>query len=139
MYLTLWSGIGAAMLFALGTRTRIDISAQQDRNPVAMRLSDGAIRNAYTVKLRNMESRPRPMRVTVEGLAGFSLWTDRDDRADARTAIDTMVPPDSVAKLRVFVAASAPGPQRQDFAFTVRATDRQGAAASEPAHFERLP
>ncbi len=139
VYLTLWSGIGAAMLFALGTRTRIDISAQQDRNPVAMRLSDGAIRNAYTVKLRNMESRPRPMRVTVEGLAGFSLWTDRDDRADARTAIDTIVPPDSVAKLRVFVAAPAHGPQRQDFAFTVRATDRQGAAASEPAHFERLP
>ena len=138
VYLTLWSAVGAAMLFALGTRTRMDISAQQDRNPVAMRLSDGTIRNAFTVKLRNMESRPRPMRVTVEGLAGVSLWTDRDGRADARAAIDTVVPPDSVAKLRLFLAAPAHGPQRQDFAFTVRATDREGGADREPAHFERL-
>lgn len=138
VYLTLWSAVGAAMLFALGTRTRMDISAQQDRNPVAMRLSDGTIRNAFTVKLRNMESRPRPMRVTVEGLAGVSLWTDRDGRADARAAIDTIVPPDSVAKLRLFLAAPANGPLRQDFAFTVRATDREGGADREPAHFERL-
>ena len=103
-----------------------------------MRLSDGTVRNAFTVKLRNMESRPRPMRISAEGLAGVSLWTDRDGRADARAAIDTIVPSDSVAKLGIFLAAPANGPQREDFAFTVRATDREGGTASEPAHFERL-
>ncbi len=137
VYLALWSSIGAAMLFALGTRARLDISAQQDRNPIAVRLSDGTIRNSFTVKLRNMETRPRPMRVTVEGLDRAGLWTDQDDRADARAAIDTIVPPDSVAKLRLFLVAPAAGPQRQDFVFTVRAIDREGGRDSEPARFER--
>jgi cytochrome c oxidase accessory protein FixG len=136
-YLTLWCGIGMAMLFALGTRARIDISAQQDRNPIAVRLSDGMVRNAYTVKLRNMEARPRPMAVTVEDLSGARLWTDGMTREQALPAIVTTVPADSVARLRLFVALPGTGPQRQDFRFAVRANDREGGSDSEPARFER--
>ncbi|MBH1998249.1 MAG: cytochrome c oxidase accessory protein CcoG [Sphingomonadaceae bacterium] len=136
-YLAGWSGIGAAMLFALGARTRVDIAAQQDRNPIFVALSDGAIRNAYTVKLRNMEARPRPMEVSVEGLADAQLWTDTMVRERARPVIRTMVPADSVAKLRIFIAAPPTGPQRQDFAFTVRATDHEGGGDREDARFER--
>lgn len=136
-YFTIWMGIGAAMLFMLGARTRVDISAQQDRNPIFVRLSDGAIRNAYTVKLRNMEARPRPMEIRVEGLDGARLWTDAMAREQAGTRILTDVPPDSVARLRIFVAAPAGGPPRQDFSFTVRATDREGGGDQEPARFER--
>jgi cytochrome c oxidase accessory protein FixG len=136
-YLMLWCGIGMAMLFALGARTRIAISVQQDRNPIAVRLSDGKVRNAYTVKLSNMEARPRPMAVTVDGLPGARLWTDGMTREQARLAIAATVPADSVAKLRLFVALPDAGPQRQDFRFAVRATDREGGGHSEPAHFER--
>ena len=39
------------MLYALLTRTLLDINVLHDRNPVA--LSDGSIRNAYTVRLLN--------------------------------------------------------------------------------------
>ncbi|MFB0874788.1 MULTISPECIES: cytochrome c oxidase accessory protein CcoG [unclassified Sphingobium] len=136
-YLTLWCGIGMAMLFALGTRTRIDISVQQDRNPIAVRLSDGMVRNAYTVKLSNMESRPRPMTVTVDGLPRARLWTDDMTREQALRAIVATVPADSVAKLRLFVALPGTGAQRLDFRFAVRATDREGGGDSEPARFER--
>ncbi|MCP1472031.1 cytochrome c oxidase accessory protein FixG [Sphingobium sp. OAS761] len=138
-YLCVWTGIGLAMLFALGARTRVDISAQQDRNPIFVRLSDGAIRNAYTVKLRNMEARPRPMEVRVDGLQGAVLWTDAMARDQAMPVIAAMVPADSVARLRIFVAApaQAPGAARQDFRFTVRATDREGGHDAEPARFER--
>ena len=54
VYLGVWGAIGLALLFALGVRTQIDVSVQKDRNPPFMLMSDGEIRNAYTVKLRNM-------------------------------------------------------------------------------------
>lgn len=136
-YAAVWLSIGAAMLFALGARTRIDIAAQQDRNPIFVRLSDGAIRNAYMVKVRNMEARPRPVTVAVEGLPGAKLWTDVMPREQAATIVTATIPADSVAKLRIFVAAPAVGATRQDFAFTVSATDREGGGDSEPARFER--
>jgi hypothetical protein len=65
------------------------------------------------------------------------LWTDAMPREQAAPAVTATVPADSVAKLRLFIAAPAPGPQRQDFAFTVRATDRDGGGDREPARFER--
>ncbi|BAV63585.1 cytochrome c oxidase accessory protein CcoG [Sphingobium cloacae] len=136
-YFMVWSGIGVAMLFALGARTRVDISAQQDRNPIFVRLSDGTIRNAYTVKIRNMEARPRPMEVGVEGLPGAQLWTDATAREQAAPTLSTTVPADSVAKLRVFVALPGSGDARQDFHFAVRALDKEGGADREPARFER--
>nr|WP_311268955.1 cytochrome c oxidase accessory protein CcoG [Sphingobium sp. WCS2017Hpa-17] len=136
-YATVWVSIGAAMLFALGARTRIDIAAQQDRNPIFVRLSDGAIRNAYMVKIRNMEARPRPVTVAVEGLSGAMLWTDAMPREQAATTVTATVPADSVAKLRLFIAAPAAGTARQDFTFTVRATDREGGGDHELARFER--
>ncbi|WP_336958958.1 cytochrome c oxidase accessory protein CcoG [Sphingobium aquiterrae] len=137
VYLGIWSAIGLAMLFALGSRTRIDIAAQQDRNPIFVRLSDGDIRNAYTVKLRNMEARPRPMAVGIAGLPGARMWTDEGTREGATPMLTTTVPADSVAKLRVFVAAPAAGEHRQDFSFTVRAQDKEGGNDSEHASFER--
>ncbi len=136
-YFTVWASIGAAMLFALGARTRLDISAQQDRNPIFVRLSDGAIRNAYTVKLRNMETRPRDVEVRVAGLPGAKIWTDAGSREEASDAVRATVAADSVTKLRLFLTLPSAGPARQDFRFTVRALDREGGGDSEDARFER--
>ena len=136
-YFAIWASIGAAMLFALGARTRLDISAQQDRNPIFVRLSDGAIRNAYTVKLRNMETRRRDVEVRVAGLPGAKIWTDAGSREKASDAVRAAVAADSVTKLRLFLTLPAAGPARQDFRFTVRALDREGGGDSEDARFER--
>ena len=59
VYLAIWMGIGIAMLASLAVRDRLDISVLQDRNPLFVTLSDGSIRNGYTVKVLNMEQRPR--------------------------------------------------------------------------------
>jgi cytochrome c oxidase accessory protein FixG len=137
IYFSIWGAIGLAMLFALGERTRLDISAQQERNPVYVRLADGAIRNAFTVKLRNMQARPRDMEVAVTGLSGAVIWTGAGDRDSAGISVRTRVPPDALEKLRIFVAAPAGGEARDDFAFTVRALDGEGGANSTEARFER--
>lgn len=137
VYLGLWSATGLAMLFALGVRTRIDVSAQQDRNPVYVRLSDGHIRNSFTVKIRNMEARPRAIELFVEGLPAAAMWTDDGSRESAARAVRTTVPADQVSKLRVFVAAPSGGRSTEGFAFGVRALDREGGTDSVAAHFER--
>jgi len=47
------AAVGAIMLYALLTRSLLDVNVLHDRNPVAVKLSDGSIRNAYTVHLLN--------------------------------------------------------------------------------------
>ena len=137
LYSTLWGSIGLAMLFTLGTRTRLGISALQDRNPVYVRLSDGHIRNNYTVKVRNMEERPRTMRIRIDGLPGAVLWDAGGSREMAGQEVTLGVAPDSVAKTRLFVAAPGAGPQRSDIRFIVQALDEEGGKASDTIGFER--
>jgi len=137
VYLGLWCLIGLAMLFALGTRTRVDIAANADRNPQFVRLSDGAIRNAYLVKLRNMESRPRVMTVSIEGLPGAVMWRESETRDQARRAIRLAVPADQVLKERLYVVAPAAGAAREDFIFTVAAEGEATETAQDDESFVR--
>jgi polyferredoxin len=137
IYFTVWVSIGLAMLFALGGRTRIDISAQQDRNPIYVRLSDGEIRNSYTVKVRNMEARPRKVEITLDGLAGAKAWSIDGSRETASRVAKLDVPADSVAKLKLFVAAPGAGAAQEDFSFKVRSLDEEHETASAESRFER--
>ncbi len=134
IYSTIWAAIGFAMLFMLGTRTHIGISVAGDRNPPFMLMSDGSIRNGYTVKLRNMQSRPREMEVTLDGLPGAKMWTDDMPREQAARKIARLVQPDATEILRLYVMAPA-GTKPQDFAFTVRSPS-DGETDTGPAGFE---
>jgi len=135
-YLAIWTSIGAAMLFALGTRTRLDISALQDRNPLYVQLADGTIRNSFTIKIRNMEPRPRTMEIGLDGLDGAVLWTGGARPRQGRT-LRVEVPADSVSQHRVFVGIASPGDVREPFDFTVRALDAEGGDSQDNAQFER--
>jgi cytochrome c oxidase accessory protein FixG len=136
-YGLIWGGIGLAMLFSLGTRTRLDLSVQPDRNPQWVRLADGDIRNAYTVKLRNMESRPRTVEVAIAGIEGARLWSETGNRDSAGTTIKLLLAPDQVAEARLFVAASAKGPEHADIDFSVRGLDAKAGGATTGSRFER--
>ncbi len=133
-YFSVWGAIGLAMLFALGTRSHTALSAAPDRNPPYMLMSDGQVRNAYTLKLRNMEGRPRPMRITLKGLPGATMWTDEIDRKDAARALTTTVAADATEPLRVYVIAP-PNTAAQDFTFTVTSLDEQAETDSSETRF----
>jgi cytochrome c oxidase accessory protein FixG len=134
IYLAIWLAIGAGLLFALGTRAHIDISAAPDRNPPFMLMSDGSVRNAFTVKLRNMESRPRRMRVTLEGMPKATMWTDDMAREDAEREIYRTVPADETLPLRVYVVAPSGG-TGQDFGFKVTSVDEQAETDTSQVRF----
>ena len=124
VYFSVWAGIGLALLFALGNRSHTDISAAPDRNPPFMLMSDGSVRNAFTVKLRNMESRPRRMRIVLEGVPGALMWSDEIARKDAARSLDETVPADATQALRIYVIAP-PNTREQPFSFSVTSLDEQ--------------
>jgi len=137
IYFGLWGAIGLAMLFALGTRTRADIAADADRNPQFVRLSDGSIRNAYLLKLRNMESRPRTMTVGIAGLPEALMWRESETRAQARRSLVLDVPADQVLRERIYVVAPAAGVAHEDFAFTLQAGNSRKEKAQDDESFVR--
>jgi len=137
IYFMGWAGIGLGMLFALGQRTRVDLSVQQGRNPTWVRLSDGTIRNNFTVKVRNMQARPRTMEIGIEKLPGAVLWTETGRRETAASTVRVDVPADQTSSTRIFVAAPPSGEARQPVDFTVRALDEEGGGDREENFFER--
>ena len=134
-YFLIWGSIGFAMLFALGVRNHVGLSVSPDRNPPYILMSDGSVRNSYTLKLRNMESRPREMEIAVEGLPGALMWTDTIGRDDAaRTQVKT-VPADQVLSVRAYVVAPE-GTSTQDFSFSVTSRDEQQETATTETRFD---
>ncbi|WP_213982336.1 cytochrome c oxidase accessory protein CcoG [Sphingomonas sp. dw_22] len=136
VYFLVWAGIGFGMLFALGSRTRIELSVAQNRNPLWVRLSDGSIRNAYVVKVRNMEARPRDVEISIAGVDGV-LWNETGARETAARTVRMTVGADQVAKTQLFVAVPAGGEKRSDLTFTVRALDAEGGSASDHSFLEK--
>ncbi|WP_310534007.1 cytochrome c oxidase accessory protein CcoG [Novosphingobium sp.] len=134
VYLAIWCAIGLGLLFALGTRKHIDLAIQKDRNPPYMLLSQGEVRNAWTFKLKNMENRPRPMKVTIEGLPGAVMWTDSMPREKAARELSIDVPADTTLPVRAYVMVP-PGTSSQDFAFALAAQDAEGGGDRSKTHF----
>ncbi|MCA0405364.1 MAG: cytochrome c oxidase accessory protein CcoG [Proteobacteria bacterium] len=61
--------VGGIMLVALGARTPFDLSVMHDRNPLYTRLSDGSLRNGYTLRAANKTLEVRQFAISIEGLA----------------------------------------------------------------------
>ena len=134
VYLGVWSAIGLAMLFALGTRQHLGIAVSKDRNPPYMLLSDGQIRNAYTVRWKNMEGRPRRFALRLDGAPGAVMWSEDMPRKAAARELIRIIAADRTEPLRIYVAAAANTPV-QALGFTLRALDSEGG---EVAYQTRL-
>ena len=129
VYLGVWSAIGAGLLFALGTRAHTGLTVAQDRNPPFMLLKDGSVRNAYTLRLRNMEARPRAMTLALEGLPeGAVMWTEAVSLENAARGQAVTVPANETKVLRAYVMLP-PGSHADGFAFRLTSDDEQGETA----------
>jgi cytochrome c oxidase accessory protein FixG len=102
IYFGAWTAIGIGLLFALLSRDRLDVNVQHDRNPVFVTLSDGSIRNGYTVKLLNMIPEPRVIFISLEDLPGATMHINGIDQPDG-VSFAIPVPPDELRALKVFV------------------------------------
>ncbi|HSF95014.1 MAG TPA: cytochrome c oxidase accessory protein CcoG [Thermohalobaculum sp.] len=99
LYTAMWSLIGVAMVVALFMRDSIGLTVAHDRNPLYVELSDGSIRNAYTVKVENMNANPHQFRLSAK--------SDPELRLDIQDMdVNTFeIGADEARKLRVFLLA----------------------------------
>ncbi|WP_048649293.1 cytochrome c oxidase accessory protein CcoG [Nitratireductor soli] len=102
VYFCAWSLAGLVMLYALLTRDRLEVNVLHDRNPQFVLLSDGAVRNGYTVKLLNMIPEPRVIFLSLEGLPGATMQGVGIDQPEGRS-LAVPVDPDRLREVRIFV------------------------------------
>ena len=124
------------MLAALAMRERLDINVVPDRNPLFVTLSDGSIRNGYTVKVINMEQEPRRFTLALEGLPGALMALAESTGAPSRTvAVD--VEADKLKSVKVYVTAPRDRllAGATEFSFVITAKDKQSETSRHKAIF----
>jgi polyferredoxin len=123
--------VGAIMLTALILRPDLDINVLHDRNPLYVKLSDGGIRNGYTIKLLNKAPAPRDFRVAIKGLTGAEVTlVGQENEPDPVIAVAA----DDLQSIRAYVTlgkkANAALPAA-NAAFSFVVTSADGAAEAE--------
>ena len=138
VYFGIWSAVGLILLYALLSRDRLEINVLHDRNPQFVTLSDGSIRNGYTVKLLNMIPEPRTLAISLEGLPGAKMTIVGIDQPED-TSFAVPVNPDRLKMLKVFVRLPREmvGSEPLSFSFIVEdrasfESDRYTAAFNAP-------
>ena len=120
-YAAIIAVVGAIMLYALLTRSLLDVNVLHDRNPVAVRLTDGSIRNAYTVRLLN-KGLDREVVLDVEGAANAVLHVVGGDAVTSGRPL-IVLGRDRTTELRVLVTAPAASNTVKSIPLTFRVTD----------------
>jgi cytochrome c oxidase accessory protein FixG len=126
---------GIAMLYALATRSHLEISVRHDRNPLFVTLSDGSIRNAHTVHLLNKRRNVSSIALAVEGLPAAEVHTVGQEIAVPGMPL-IPIGPDQGREVRVLVTIPPKMQIDRSTTMTFRATDvATGETAVTRDHF----
>ena len=135
LYAVIIAAVGMVMSYALATRTNDAISVLHDRNPLFVHLSDGALRNAYTVRILNKSLEKKTFAITVSGLADADIDViGNSGFANGNPLVE--VGPDQSREVRVLVTER--GQLRPKAAVPIKlsiAPKNGGPAASAADHF----
>ncbi len=108
LYIAIIGLVGGIMVYALATRAPFTLSVIHDRNPIYVKLSDGHIRNAYTVRIANMLPTQQGFSLDVDGLHGAHIEIiGSEGLVEGRPSVS--VGPDQTRELRVLVTAEDEG------------------------------
>ena len=137
LYAAVIAVAGAVMLYALATRTTESISVIHDRNPVFVRLSDGSLRNGYTVRIVNKQLVAREFALDIQGLSNASYeFIGVPGSADGRRIVD--VGPDQTREVRVLVTdRSGSVPKSTPIVFQI--TDLASGLEAQTSDYFRAP
>jgi len=123
--------VAGLMALKLGTRADLGVNVLHDRNPLAVTMSDGSVRNGYTVRVLNKQPNDRKVALSVEGSPNLQLQIINDKGGQS-----AVVGPDQTLELRVGVTAPAGFVPEKSVDVTFTVTDESGAVtASHKDHF----
>lgn len=129
LYSSLIAIVGSIMLIALSLRNDFEVTVLPDRNPLFVRLSNGDVRNGYTLKLLNKQYRTRH----------FSLQLNKPEEGrllvDNQNTEDLSVPPDILREFKVYVAV--PKHAQNDAVTLIIHDPVSGASITHVASFRR--
>ncbi len=116
IYTVLFAVVGLIMLYSLLNRQTLDMNVLRDRQPNFVMLSDGSVRNGYTIKVLNKATEPRQLSLIVEQLPS-PVITVAGQRQDEAIVLD--VPADETRDFKVYISEKqiAQLGQKSDFNF----------------------
>ncbi len=129
LYAVSIAAVGAVMLFGLSTRATIELNVLRERNPTFVRLSDGSIRNAYTVKIINRNNAPRTLALAVDGPVGFEIKAIGVEQLAMPLPVE--VPGDKLRSLRVLITVPAKALKEVSLPIVFRVNDPKTADTTE--------
>jgi len=133
IYVVLIVLIASVMLWSLAARSTVDLNVLHERNPLFVTLSDGGIRNGYTIKILNKLREARDFTLTLDGppAARMSIVGGPEDVTEATLAAG----PDSVVTYQIHVRLPREAIAAETMPVTFEITD---AARGETARHEAV-
>lgn len=105
LYAVVLAIVASIMLLGFVTRRTIDLDVLRDRNPNYVTLSNGDVRNAYTLKLMNRSTRERDFYLSVEDVRSSAV--NVIGLGKVSLPVKLSVGADKVRSVRVLVTISA--------------------------------
>jgi cytochrome c oxidase accessory protein FixG len=96
--------VSAIMLVTFTTRHTLDLDVLRDRNPNFVTLADGAVRNAYTLKLMNRSDRQRALELTITDVPARDIRVIGGE--NSRLPMILTVEADKVRTIRILVTVA---------------------------------
>ena len=135
VYAAVIAAVIAIMVYTLATREVAGISVIHDRNPIFVRLADGAFRNAFTVRILNKTVEQRTFRLSVSGLTVSALEIVGEAQGAAGQH-EIIVGPDQTREIRALVTVYQALPADASIPLTFTITDtRSGVRATATDQF----
>ena len=133
IYAAILALIGIGVLVGLSARSSIDLNVLHDRNPLFVRLSDGGIRNGYTIKILNKSHDQRQYALAIEGVPGATVAVLGED------GLVLGAEPDAVATYRAYVTAPRSALREDVQSLSFELTDRASGAEAKHESVFRGP
>jgi cytochrome c oxidase accessory protein FixG len=126
--------VGSIMVYALATRATMDVNVLHERNPLFVQLSDGGVRNDYTVRILNKGAQ-RSFAVEVSGLPGATIRLAGIEAApDGKPVVEVGQDQTREVRLSVQVGPADLPKTSRDLEVTITDT-ASGGQASARDHF----
>ncbi|MFP4518169.1 MAG: cytochrome c oxidase accessory protein CcoG [Oceanicaulis sp.] len=128
LYAALIVAVAGLMLFGLINRSELELNSYRDRNPNYVTLSDGTVRNGYTLTVLNKAGEARELDVAVQTdpLMSMRIIGAADD-----TPTRVTVGPDMTQDFRIFLSLPEAGVDGHSEPVTFTVTDLETGETAE--------
>jgi cytochrome c oxidase accessory protein FixG len=138
VYMVLIDIVAGAMGFTLLTRHTLGVDVMHDRNPIYVALSDGSVRNGYTVRALNKVGSPREFKLSLAGLPDGRLVVEGQPAGGA-DGVTIQVEAEQTLELRVLITTPATASMPPTTPIKLVLTDPKTSEQAQRADFFKSP